>query len=259
MIPNTAQAPWAGLHLRGVRSTNQPAGPARVPSAGLLGAQTPRSHPPQRWAGRAGITRGDTRALGGRGGLSAARGCCTNPLSNLPKRRFTPAPCAAPAEFRSPVEIPQRCQRWGLQGPGKNLPGTIQELGRRHPEQHFGRREGSCGNLGGSRGAQGNFWGHWGRGSVFPRRSPRCSPRSPALVAMGPALPSLPNLPMNAAINLERNLCVGQRKNTAARGSRAAAAAAARSGFFFFPGLAPSRDFSPLRFSQPKTRGSRRV
>lgn len=82
-----------------------------------------------------GMNRGDTRGLGSlRDAQAAARGCFTDTpaCTAAAKCRFAFATRAeASSSFRSPVEIPQRCQHRGLQRPA-NLPRPSEGLGCCH-------------------------------------------------------------------------------------------------------------------------------
>lgn len=150
---------------------------------GLLG-HNPTAPTQHRRAGRAGIT-------GGTPELREAEG-----LSVTFPKRASPAPRAdSAAQWKFPSGASA-----GASGDPAKPPGTLQELGRCH-------QSGLLGFLWGSRGSGGSG-GFWGGGCAAPL------PALPCPAAMGPALPGLPELPMSAAINLERNLCAGQRKNT---------------------------------------------
>lgn len=123
-------------------------------------------------------------------GCSAARGCCTKPRSSLPQVLLHL--CAAPAQFRSPVEIPQRCQRWGLPGPAK--PPRTRAGGGALPWRAAFRPPGGvlCSGEFGGAGDLGErgIWGSGDGAEPAPRRSPRGFPGSPALIPMGPACPA---------------------------------------------------------------------
>lgn len=83
----------------------------------------------------------------------AAQGCCTDPspaCTAANKCCFAFVTCAETgSSFRSPVEIPQWHQYWGLRAPA-NLPAPSQELGRCHlgaasPLQRTSPGDGGCG------------------------------------------------------------------------------------------------------------------
>lgn len=164
------------------------------PLRGAPRVQTHSPSPPAKVGRTCRYNLGGTPELRGGGG---ALSCSRVPHKPPP---LQPSPSAAspprPAEFRSPVEIPQRCQRWGLQGPAKKPPWIQPGAGALPPRAALLPPGGSCaaGNPGsGGSGGSGEFGGSGVGAAPAPGRSPRCprcSPGSPALLAMGPACPA---------------------------------------------------------------------
>lgn len=173
MIPNTAQTPWAGLHLCRACSSNQPPGPVCVPSGGSSGHGPAAPVPPQRRR----YNLGGTRELwGGAGTLSCPGVPHKAPLRPSPSAAPAPRPQNSAAQWKFPSGASA-----GASGHRQNLPGASRELGRCHRESTVA--------------AGGTLWsrepgGAGGPGELGPLALPRRSPGSPALIPMGPARPA---------------------------------------------------------------------